>query len=73
MTAVSGPRAPPVFLDWRDSAHWSGTERPCRYCGRLTHLRDGKRKPAHKVCAETALARQAAEQANAYHNEGNLG
>jgi hypothetical protein len=27
-------------------------------------------KPAHKVCAEEALARQAAEAADAYHQNG---
>ena len=50
-----------VVLDWRDSSHWSEAEKPCRYCGNPTHLRDSKRKPAHKTCAEEALAIQAAE------------
>ncbi|MGV9803929.1 hypothetical protein ACWDTP_38440 [Mycobacterium sp. NPDC003449] len=54
------------LLDWRSSAHWSHTARPCRYCGADTNLRDSKHKPAHKVCAEQALARQAAEAADAY-------
>jgi hypothetical protein len=62
---VSGPDEPPL-LDWRDPSHYSYTARPCRYCGRDTHLRDSKRKPSHKVCAEHALATQAAEAADAY-------
>lgn len=68
------PPAEPVFrpgqlLDWSSPAHWdySGPA-PCRYCGKPTHLRDSKGKPAHKVHAEEALARQAAEQADAYQN-----
>jgi hypothetical protein len=69
------PKAEPEYrpgqlLDWRDSSHWSPEQRPCRYCGFPTHLRDSKRAPAHKVCAEDALAIQAAEAANAYHQNG---
>lgn len=56
----------PVLLDWRSREHWSWTPRPCRYCGRDTNLRDSKRSPAHKVCAEQAIARQSAEAADAY-------
>ncbi|MGW5123230.1 hypothetical protein ACWEQ7_04045 [Streptomyces sp. NPDC004069] len=71
-------RAPPeqtyvpgTFLDWRDGdVHWSSRALPCRYCGQPTQLRDSKRKPAHKTCAEDALAAQAAETANAYHQNG---
>ncbi|MEV5977542.1 hypothetical protein [Streptomyces sp. NPDC052114] len=71
-------RAPPAeyvpgaLLDWRDSSHWSWTPKPCRYCGLDTHLRDSKRSPAHKTCAEAALARQHAEAVDAYHAEGRL-
>jgi hypothetical protein len=61
---VTGPRA--IVLDWRDSRHWSGTPKPCRYCGGDTNLRDSRRSPAHKVCAEAALMQQAAEAADAY-------
>ena len=53
------------LLNWRDPAHWGWEERPCRYCDRPTRLLDGKGSPAHKVCAEEALVRQAAEQAAA--------
>lgn len=63
------PHVPGRPLDWRDSAHWSPRERPCRYCGWPTHLRDGERRPAHKTCAETALDRQAADAAEAYDAE----
>jgi hypothetical protein len=62
---VSGPDEPPL-LDWRDPSHYSYAARPCRYCGGDTHLRDSKKKPAHKTCAENALAQQAAEAADAY-------
>jgi hypothetical protein len=67
----SGPDPPPL-LDWRDSSHWSHTARPCRYCGKDTNLRDSKRSPAHKTCAEAALARQHAEAADAYDAERHL-
>jgi hypothetical protein len=69
---VSGNEAgpdPPPLLDWRDASHWSWTEKPCRYCQRPTNLRDSKRSPAHKSCAEEALAARAAEAAEAYENE----
>lgn len=73
MSAEPAGRDPPRLLDWRDASHWSRTPKPCRYCGGLTNLRDSRRSPAHKVCAEIALARQAAEAADAYENEGHLG
>ncbi len=69
MTGVGRSRnAPPPtgLLDWRDSSHWSQQEKPCRYCGRPTNLRDSKRSPAHKTCAEQALQQQATEAADAY-------
>lgn len=44
------------LLNWGSSAHWDSRELPCRYCGRPTHLRDGRGAPADKVCAEDALA-----------------
>lgn len=52
---MTGPL--PLLLNWRDR-HWDSTPKPCRYCGQPTQLRDSKRHPAHKVCAETALAEQ---------------
>ncbi|MDX2645067.1 hypothetical protein PV341_16140 [Streptomyces sp. PA03-1a] len=58
-----------VVLNWKSWDHWSDLQKPCRYCGGLTNLRDSKRKPAHKVCAEEAIARQIAEQAESYENE----
>lgn len=61
---MTGPKR--VFLDWSDPSHWSWTKKPCRYCGGPTPLRDSKRKPAHKTCAEDALEVQAAEAADAY-------
>lgn len=80
MTARRRRRAPPIepeyrpgqLLDWTDSSHWSVRELPCRYCGFPTNLRDSRMKPAHKVCAEEALALQAAEAADAYHRNGQL-
>lgn len=59
----------PVCLDWRSREHWSWTPLPCRYCGRPTHLRDSKRKPADKVCAEQAIAQQAADAVDAYRKD----
>nr|WP_202425769.1 hypothetical protein [Streptomyces sp. HUCO-GS316] len=62
---------PTGVLDWDSSAHWGSRPLPCRYqCGGLpTQLRDSKKRPAHKVCAEAALARQVQEYAEAYENE----
>ncbi|MFC8271114.1 hypothetical protein ACFUJR_00935 [Streptomyces sp. NPDC057271] len=57
------------LLDWRDSSHWSRTPKPCRYCGKDAYTRDSKRSPAHKTCAEQALAQQAAEATEAYDAE----
>lgn len=73
MTGRKRRRAPPEpppggLLNWGDSSHWSRNAKPCRYCDTPTHLRDSKHKPAHKTCAETALAQQAAEAADAYQN-----
>lgn len=63
----------PPLLDWSDRSHWSHTAKQCRYCPELTNLRDSKGKPAHKICAEQALAQQAADAVDAYHQEGRLG
>jgi hypothetical protein len=71
MAATEAGRDPPV-LDWTDRSHWSHQQKPCRYCGGLTNLRDSKGKPAHKTCAETALAQQAADAAEAYDTERHL-
>jgi hypothetical protein len=65
MPPTSGPDPPPL-LDWRHPDHWSWNAKPCRWCERPTHLRDSRRKPACKCCAEEALARQAAEAAEAH-------
>lgn len=64
------PTPPPTgVLNWSDSRHWGGVDRTCRYCPLKTRLLDSKGKPAHKVCAERAIARQIAEYAAAYENE----
>ncbi|MFF3497415.1 hypothetical protein ACFYWS_39490 [Streptomyces sp. NPDC002795] len=73
MTGRKRRRAPPEpppggLLDWHASSHWSRRQLPCRYCEEPTNLRDSKHKPAHKTCAEQALAQQAAEAADAYQN-----
>lgn len=54
------------LLDWTTPGHWAWTEQPCRWCGQPTPLRDSGRHPSHKVCAEQALATQAAEALDAY-------
>lgn len=75
MTGRKRRRAPPPerayrpgqLLDWTDSSHWDyDGPRPCRYCGFGTQLRDSHGSPAHKVCAEDALALQHREAAEAY-------
>ena len=60
------------LLVWTSSVHWSEQTRPCRYCGRLTNLRDSKRSPAHKVCAEAALAEQQQDAVAAYRSQREL-
>ncbi|NUS22719.1 MAG: hypothetical protein HOV92_00625 [Streptomyces sp.] len=78
MSGRRARRAPPDYtpgqlLDWTSSAHWDYEgPQPCRYCGKPTQLRDSWRKPAHKTCAETALATQAKETAEAYRQKGTL-
>lgn len=65
------PEPPPTgVLDWT-YGHWKSKPLPCRYkCGGLpTQLRDSSGSPAHKVCAELAIARQVQEYAEAYENE----
>lgn len=76
MTGRQRRRAPPkpereyvpgTLLNWTDSSHWDyDGPQPCRYCEIPTQLRDRGRHHAHKVCAEAALAAQAAEAAAAY-------
>lgn len=43
-------------LNWRDRKHWHPDKRPCRLCGKTTHLRDENGRPCHKVCAERSRA-----------------
>ena len=61
---------PGQLLNWNSRDHWAWEQLPCRYCGEPTNLRDSKHKPAHKSCAEEALAVQAAEAADAYRQNG---
>lgn len=42
------------LLNWKDSSHWAGKDAACVHCGKATQLRDGRGRPAHKVCAEQA-------------------
>lgn len=61
------PYVPGQLLDWGGPGHWDYDHaRPCRYCGVPTQLRDNHGSPAHKVCAEDALATQSREAAEAY-------
>ena len=58
---------PGMLLDWSSSRHWNyDGPQHCRYCGQHAFLLDSAGHPAHKVCAENALAEQAAEAAAAY-------
>ncbi|MFJ6014529.1 hypothetical protein [Streptomyces sp. NPDC092952] len=59
------------LLNWGSSAHWDSRARPCRYCGRPTHLRDSKGAPADKVCAEDALA-DIGDIVRTYSSQGRL-
>lgn len=53
---------PGQLLNWSSSKHWNyAGEGACRYCGGMTRLLDSKGHPAHKTCAEAALAAQYAE------------
>lgn len=62
---------PGALLNWNDSKHWDYTgPKLCRYCETPTQMRDSHGSPAHKSCAEDALATQAAEAADAYQQNG---
>ena len=58
--AEPNQQAGAVYLDWRDSSHWSPAARPCVSCERTTNLRNDAGDPQHKGCAEAALAHRAA-------------
>ena len=46
-----------IHLDWSNPQHWgSGRQTPCVHCHQQTLLQNDARRPAHKVCAEVALA-----------------
>jgi hypothetical protein len=46
-----------IIADWGDAAHWNrGKQGPCAHCGKLALLLDDASRPAHKVCAQAALA-----------------
>lgn len=66
---MTGAEQTPPLLDWRDSSHWSRTPKPCRYCGKDAYTRDSRRSPAHKTCAEQAIAQQATDAADAYRKD----
>ena len=46
-----------IVADWSNGSHWNrGRQAACIHCERLTMLLDDAGRPAHKVCAEAALA-----------------
>lgn len=45
-----------IVLDWNDGRHWNSKRTACIYCGRLSFLVDDAGRPAHKTCAQSALA-----------------
>ncbi len=46
------------IVDWSNDSHWNRRgARPCVHCTTNTQLLDDRGRPAHKVCAERALAR----------------
>jgi hypothetical protein len=46
------------LIDWSDSYHYGhGKQLPCIHCKRPSYLLDDAGRPAHKICAETALAK----------------
>lgn len=64
---------PGTLLDWSSSKHWNHRgPAPCRYCGRPACLLDSAGHPAHKTCAETALATQAVEANARYQQNGHI-
>jgi hypothetical protein len=57
MTKITLDYRKAIVLDWNDGQHWNGGKQaPCIHCGRPALLRDDARRPAHKVCAQSALA-----------------
>jgi hypothetical protein len=46
-----------IITDWKDGQHWNGGKQAtCIHCGRPALLLDDARRPAHKVCGQSALA-----------------
>jgi hypothetical protein len=46
-----------IVLDWNDGTHWnSGKQSACIHCSQPGLLLDDVGRPAHKVCAQSALA-----------------
>ena len=41
-----------TVYNWNDRVHAASSERPCRWCGASTILRDYFGEPSHKLCAE---------------------
>lgn len=57
MPQPSDPLSAGPLLDWSGTGHYDPAQaRPCHHCGIPTHLRDHKRRPAHKVCTEQRFA-----------------
>lgn len=48
-----------TLLDWHHAAHWSPVARCCYLCGQPTHLQTFAGTPAHKVCEEQRIDREA--------------
>ena len=62
---MSGPTAPPSYLDW-SKGHWSARKKPCWHCTGLTNLRDDEGQPAHLECAKKDKAKRDQAAAAAY-------
>ena len=57
MTKITLDCRKAIVLDWNSGQHWNGGKQAaCAHCSQSSLLLDDIGRPAHKICAEAALA-----------------